>query len=826
MTSTKYSNLYCRVTGRPPHPEPSYSLYSTDSEDQVTTINKGLDRCAALLSDLLQAEETDPKRKSRISTVSPFKNKSSVGKNETVRKKIGKKANTIARVTKRPAVVQKTILPSRAYTGFKRQPRVHGVQQPPADVIGLDSNPGGTSVTQVECVQPRSFPQGSGLPFTEPQPSTVFNCRLTTSTPALSPHRPPSAHSQASVRGADGETRHFAQQFSAAAPATSTRRGASSATISPTQYTAPFTVAPAVQLQPTVSTPGQFKPVENAPQVCSGVQSSALQSHSGPQIRSSPPASTRLPTSAPLPQHILPCDQDQQLSSGECVLSSSEESGDCMSEEDRVDTMPVRDTNCQTSVDMRPGILKNKRISGSPEKTARKVLTVKYLLGELKMLVANQDSEAVRLISEVEQSISLLPAMVGSTNIQAELALALQPLRSENVQLRRRLRILNQQLQERERAERQARSVDCNLEVVSLQSLNLNLQTQIKERDKQLDNLQITFSKRISRNSVRLWRAEKTTCNRRKSSTNVSEALTEMRNCQSKLEDCEMEKTELTHSLQQRETEITKLQDIIRNLQKNPILCHPSQTDVSRGSAPAAQLTKSVLDQYENQQRESTLASRITDSVKTYLQTLEDSGHSSPPHPAPPQSGQWKRRQENTPESLDLHTPLKNAKVRGVSQDVEQNETTFVSLPETAGLPPAAVPQKHSADNNHAGMKYLGLAFNKLAISNGLPSLTDVPGTEFLRPDAVSLQPSEAADQSQHARRRLHMGNSLVYTGRPSAYENSFLSCDVKSLASDCSVNSWSTFNTRDEQQFRNGLAALDASIASLQRTLKADLKR
>lgn len=47
------------------------------------------------------------------------------------------------------------------------------------------------------------------------------------------------------------------------------------------------------------------------------------------------------------------------------------------------------------------------------------------------------DSEAVRLLSEVEQSISLLPTMVGSTNIQAELALALQPLRSENVQLRR-----------------------------------------------------------------------------------------------------------------------------------------------------------------------------------------------------------------------------------------------------------------------------------------------------------------------------------------------------------------------------------------------------
>lgn len=51
------------------------------------------------------------------------------------------------------------------------------------------------------------------------------------------------------------------------------------------------------------------------------------------------------------------------------------------------------------------------------------------------------DSDAVRLISEVEESISLLPVMVGSTNIQAEIALALQPLRSENVQLRRSARV-------------------------------------------------------------------------------------------------------------------------------------------------------------------------------------------------------------------------------------------------------------------------------------------------------------------------------------------------------------------------------------------------
>ncbi|KAK5875344.1 hypothetical protein CesoFtcFv8_027829 [Champsocephalus esox] len=40
--------------------EPAYSLYSTDSEDQVTTLHRGLDRCAALLGGMLQAEKAEP----------------------------------------------------------------------------------------------------------------------------------------------------------------------------------------------------------------------------------------------------------------------------------------------------------------------------------------------------------------------------------------------------------------------------------------------------------------------------------------------------------------------------------------------------------------------------------------------------------------------------------------------------------------------------------------------------------------------------------------------------------------------------------------------
>ncbi|KAM9830524.1 uncharacterized protein ccdc14 isoform X2 [Syngnathus typhle] len=54
---------------------------------------------------------------------------------------------------------------------------------------------------------------------------------------------------------------------------------------------------------------------------------------------------------------------------------------------------------------------------------------------------------------------------------------------------------------------------------------------------------------------------------------------------------------------------------------------------------------------------------------------------------------------------------------------------------------------------------------------------------------------------------------------------DSFLSEDkVDTLTPDCSMRSVSTFDTRDEAAFRDGLAALDASIASLQKTIKRDL--
>lgn len=50
--------------------------------------------------------------------------------------------------------------------------------------------------------------------------------------------------------------------------------------------------------------------------------------------------------------------------------------------------------------------------------------------------------------------------------------------------------------------------------------------------------------------------------------------------------------------------------------------------------------------------------------------------------------------------------------------------------------------------------------------------------------------------------------------------------CDVESVLCDWSTKSGSTFNTKDDATFRDGLSALDSSIANLLKTIELDRGR
>ncbi|XP_055070140.2 coiled-coil domain-containing protein 14 isoform X1 [Misgurnus anguillicaudatus] len=831
LTGSGRGHIYKkRVTGRSLPPlEPAYSLYSTDSEDQVTTIHKGLDRCAALLNGILEAEQAESKPKSPGAKTTFKAKPKNLSRKTVTDKKHERKTGPHAK--KKPVPVQKTILSASLNAGIRG---VHDTGQ--------------ATITKAKQTRPHPFPPAHSQPDNNKlahlggvQTSTVFNCRLTQSTPAFSPQRPGSAQSEPCVQNRNNPSEEFDHA-------------------NPTQFSSSLPMPRAIQKQCPVIVQSSFQnghcvpveqgvPLTTAP-ICDDSQMGSVGS-SVPLASStgnlSCPSMEVPGTQVPVQAHVTQAQsstigQQPMISKNQerifSMESSNESCGGTSAEEDNihdvVDTMPVRDISKEKSTDL----------NYSPEKTTRKVMTVRYLLGELKTLVANQDSEAVRLISELEQSISLLPVMVGSTNIQAEIALALQPLRSENAQLRRRLRILNQQLLERERAERRARPADCNMEVVALQSLNLTLQTQLNESHRELQDLQqenMRLQKALE-SKENNWQQHKAQCETENSRLRLelNEALAEIQSCQSKLQKCEFEKTALTLSFQQREGEISRLQEIIRSLQPNQMIS-PKTSQLLDLPQSSSKLTRSVLEWHENAQKETGTSDKLTSSVKTYLQTLEGAGQASSPHRAhilqPASSCGGKETiipsdgQICSPKlQNEIHKPILEAIAENVPQLAEQSITSFAPLRETSvglhgtGMPHSKpftqckelMPAKSQKQNE---LQYMSGSFGKLDISDTLHS-------QESKYDSQNKGLNEHPLQSQHARRCLKMDVESGHTERPSVMESTFASCDIKSLASDWSVNSWSTFNTRDEQNFREGLAALDASIASLQRTLKADLNK
>ncbi|KAA0713402.1 Coiled-coil domain-containing protein 14 [Triplophysa tibetana] len=792
LTASGRGHIYKKkVVGRSLTPlEPAYSLYSTDSEDQVTTVHKGLDRCAALLSGILAAEQEESKAKAgpKKSSISKPKFKILSRKTETDRKH-GRKTNAGTLANKKPVPVQKTILSARSYPGLNPVIRDHPAGPAP-----------GTKPKQIQQHLPGlSQPAANS----EVQKHTVFNCRLTTSTPALSPQRPASAQGEpcsskcAQSRSSSTEGFHHAD---------------------PPQFARSFPIPSAVQQQcpVTVQSPFQNGPCTPVDQELALITRPVCDGPIGSSGNFSCPSTSVPAARVPVQTHVSPARPDPN---GRLLMlrgsqeSSEESEGDTSAEQetkeehDVMDTTPVRD------------------IITSPEKTARRVMTVRYMLGELKTLLANEDSEAVRLISEVEQSISLLPLMVGSTNIQAEIALVVQPLRSENAQLRRRLRILNQQLMERERAERRARPMDCNMEVVALQSLNITLQTQLNESHREFQNLQqenmrLQNTLEKKENDWQRHKEQLETENNRLR-LEFSEALAEMKSCLIKQQEHEIEKAALTLRLQQGEAEINTLQEFTQSLQRNQIRPYLTQSSQQLDTTqPNSHLTKSVLELHENAQRDTSTSDKLSNTVKIYLQTLERTGQASPPRRAFGREGITPSDTKLSSLTVkEIHKPTLEAIAENVSPSAEEKSTSFAPLKETSmgqhvtGVAHSkpltqcdelTVNKRKDVDEN-VGLKYMARAFEKLGVSDGFRN--------------------QIFGQFQRAQECLNM-DAEGNTGEPSVTESSFSSCDNKSFASDGSVNTWPTFNTQDEQNFRDGLAALDASIESLQRTLRADLNK
>ncbi|NXB47280.1 CCD14 protein, partial [Leucopsar rothschildi] len=891
-------------------------FYSTESDNQADTIHNGLDHCAALLKNILQKEatgrETVHKRPGKTTTFK-YTSKPLLTKGNTSMKKGLKRIIT-------PAPVQKEIVPisnrkaassatppaEKELSSAAQNQMVQSIHVPCSE-----HSPGAYQKlyehvqTQMSLITGQPPQKSNEIPTVTPPTSnhgcqnvTALNYQLPTSTSALSLQHSANPVSTQSV------SKNSANQcvpemggpvvcsVVSAAPAAQIQSGTALPGVIP--CTAPGASTPSEPaLMPTSSAremaPSQEQQIKEA-DLMRCIQA-LLQSHEMLNGRTEQRG-----------HHYCPEKHDGSYDTEEDT--PEEHSEDTGSEEDELDVLdmsPVKDTSCKTSYAKK--VLKSRK--ESPEETAHKVRTVKYLLGELRALVTDQgDSEMLRLMSEIEGSISLLPAVVGSTNLQAEIALALQPLRSENAQLRRRLRILNQQLTEQESSEKTS-GHSCNYELVSLQSLNMMLQSQLKESQKGLDSLQakneellkiIESQKEENKHLAKgiqdkeeelLENKQHYDIHSTKLKMEVEEALGIVKSLQFKLEASEKENKILGITLRQRDAEVKRLRELTRTLQGSMAKLLSDLTGDNVRPKPEKSLSKSLLEDHEKQMQPELFPGST--SVMTYLKTLEmdhilidkdlqfsnkigevemqnlsyekfaaegskiDSAFtgertSAPRGPPAPlkqdaETGSDSGTLLDDQAKLDetIYIPLtssvskKQEPVSGRSGVLSQSKGACQRLDHHCELP-SSVQQYGCEDPTVLDKLNAGHSVKK-TVQNALEVTGDKAKPEG---DKVQVRPRgipngaakdfmDKADQPQpdtYSRASVPFPTGISEKTGSKAADFSCISFDDFSGRSDWSVSSFSTFTSRDEEDFKNSLAALDANIARLQRTLQSNIRK
>ncbi|XP_063411043.1 uncharacterized protein LOC134693990 isoform X2 [Mytilus trossulus] len=207
---------------------------------------------------------------------------------------------------------------------------------------------------------------------------------------------------------------------------------------------------------------------------------------------------------------------------------------------------------------------------------------LRYLLGELRECgKIGKDVEVSRLVKEVEKTIETIPTLSSKFNLMAEIDLCLQPLRNENCQLRRQLRLVNQKVKEKEVVKEKAA---LDFDVIHLQASNTALQKQVKDEKEtkvklalELKDLHSQIMRmKIERNKLLAALSEKETdelkvkqeclSDTQRFRHEIEELQRQTDGIQMKHESLEQENHILQITVQQRDTEICKMQEVVNEV--------------------------------------------------------------------------------------------------------------------------------------------------------------------------------------------------------------------------------------------------------------------
>ncbi|NWU97116.1 CCD14 protein, partial [Upupa epops] len=896
--------------------ESGYSFHSSDTDDQVDTVHNGLDCCAALLKNILENEATGRKAIHKLpgkTNSVKIASKSSLTKKNISKKNELKKNITAAHLRKETVPISNrkcisSATPSTEKT-FSNAAQNQTVQ--PISVLYSQHSPVMHQKscehvqTQMSLITGQTSQNSNKIPpvtaFSTSnhgyQDVTALNYRLPTSVLQHSAnplfiqsvsknsgneHAPEMGGPMGCSVVADAPTTAGQIQSDTALPSMMVPCRASGASANSTVPTTFISSSSGREM-----TPNHEQQMQEADLIrCIRAHLSLLKTHEMMNSRTEQKCHCH-------------CTGMCNASSNKEGDNSEEQSQGVACEDDHEDELsvieiaPVKDKTCNTSSVKKP--LK----SGKEclNETAHKVKTLKYLLGELGALIRDQDdSEMLRLMTEIEDCISLLPAVAGNMNVQAEIALALQPLRSENAQLQRRLRILNQQLGERERNEKTS-GQSCSYDLVSLRSLNVMLQSQLKESLKGLESLQAKneeLLKIIGSQKEENKHLAKTIQDKEeeflekkvhydihstKLKIEIEEALANVKSLQFKLEASEKENKILGITLRQRDAEVNRLRELTRTLQGSMAKLLSDLTVDNVRSKPEKSLSRSLLENHEKQMQPDQFPASI--SVMTYLNKLEmDHILTDTELQFSNRSGELEMpnlihekfaAEGNTPFSEGASAPriLLNSLNKDAETDSDagtlidgQNkldETVYIPLTSSTSERTGVLPQSRGAckmlDCNCGNSNFMqqnGCETSKdpalldklstgYSVKKTIENILEVTGDKVkpeggnvqVRPKGTSVfAAKDFADKPDQPQHDTYPHEPMLFSKQISQKKGSERT-DVGSIWSDdisgrsaWSASSFSTFTSRDEEDFKNSLAALDANIARLQRTLQSSIMK
>ncbi|XP_033958106.1 coiled-coil domain-containing protein 14-like [Pseudochaenichthys georgianus] len=346
------------------------------------------------------------------------------------------------------------------------------------------------------------------------------------------------------------------------------QRGPAAAAVLPQKLRPPQKQAPTLQLRPPTP-PAQPQTSTPPPQPQPSVPP--------PQTSIPPP---QPPTPPPPPQTSVPPPQSEPQAVSEAPPTSC--LSDCDVEEE--ECVPVRDTDTHTavrqthtcSVVMPNTQMETGHVAMVTEDTRvgeRKM--VQNLLEELKALITGQGSAAERLLSHLEQSLSSQLMDVGGP---VQTAVDLSSVQNQNCQLRRRVRILNQQLKEREKAALHSMEPLNNSAVCSLQEQLDGAQSRLQELQEELTGVRKDL--RDTQSQLRDKEDENTLL------------TADLEATRSRLRDSEREKTVYSSLAQQRLEERENCNRVLQSLESTKACFLPQQ---QRQQPPPERITHFLL---------------------------------------------------------------------------------------------------------------------------------------------------------------------------------------------------------------------------------------